>query len=208
MNVYYADSTEWDIVFASLRAEVGRSFTLWFPYKQIYCQSKTINFNCQKTVYDARRSLQISKFSPTIPTGSYAPALGLLILSLTGCDPMAAVLILCISTAVSGAVFCGYFCSHQDLSPNLSGTLYGLTNTVANSTGFIAPAVAGLILYENQTLRAWNTIFYISGVVYVVTCTFYCLFISVEVQDFNNPKSLQPSNTLESVKLCIEKNPK
>ena len=35
--------------------------------------------------------------------------------------------------------------NHVELSPNYAGTLFGITNMVANLTGFITPWVAGRI---------------------------------------------------------------
>lgn len=133
--------------------------------------------------------------------GSFTPAIGLMILSLTGCSQGLSLTILVVSTTFSGAVFCGYFCSHQDLSPNLAGTLFGISNFLANTTGFIAPAVAGAILFNNQTLSAWNAVFYIAAIVYIVTSTTYAVFISTEVQPFNNPQSKPEKGNAENEKL-------
>lgn len=133
--------------------------------------------------------------------GSFTPAIGLMILSLTGCSQGLSLTILVVSTTFSGAVFCGYFCSHQDLSPNLAGTLFGISNFLANTTGFIAPAVAGALLFNNQTLSAWNAVFYIAAIVYIVTSTTYAVFISTEVQPFNNPQSKTEKGNAENEKL-------
>ena len=42
--------------------------------------------------------------------------------------------------------------NHVELSPNYAGTLFGITNMVANLTGFITPWVTGLITNNNVSL--------------------------------------------------------
>ena len=39
--------------------------------------------------------------------------------------------------------------SHFDLSPNFSGTLYGIANTLSNICGFVSPTVIGLLTNGN-----------------------------------------------------------
>ena len=36
-----------------------------------------------------------------------------------------------------------------DLSPNYAGTIFGLSNTIANLTGFLTPMLTGLITNHN-----------------------------------------------------------
>ena len=81
--------------------------------------------------------------------GHYGSALGLIGLAFTGCDKTAAVLWLCLSVCFNGAVYSGFQVTPVELSPNYSGTIFGITNMVANLTGFITPWVAGLITFDN-----------------------------------------------------------
>ena len=37
----------------------------------------------------------------------------------------------------------------MELSPNYAGTLFGITNMVANLTGFLTPYIAGVITNNN-----------------------------------------------------------
>lgn len=68
---------------------------------------------------------------------------------LVGCDSVAAVAVMCVAVGTGGCAFCGLFSSHQDIAPNLAGTLLGLTNTIAGVAGFLAPALVGVITYRN-----------------------------------------------------------
>ena len=45
--------------------------------------------------------------------------------------------------------------NHVELSPNYAGTLFGITNMVANLTGFITPWVAGTL--TNYNVRRSNS---------------------------------------------------
>ena len=52
-------------------------------------------------------------------------------------------------------IFCSVQMNHAELSPNYSGILFGITNTVASFSGFLAPIVFGVITTDNvsQYLR-------------------------------------------------------
>ena len=93
---------------------------------------------------------------------------GLLMLSFVGCDRTLAIVALCLGVGMNGFSSAGFmvsslfvkpelkstmFCSvsqqnHQDLSPNYSGTLSGITNTAGAITSFIPPIVTGALTKE------------------------------------------------------------
>ena len=75
----------------------------------------------------------------------YGPMLGLIAMCFVNCDKTLAIVVLCIAMGLNGSIYSGYMCSHQDLSPNLAGTLMGITNTVATIPGFVTPVVTGAI---------------------------------------------------------------
>ena len=70
---------------------------------------------------------------------------GLVAMCFVDCDKTLAIVVLCIAVGLNGAIYSGYMCSHQDLSPNLAGTLMGITNTVAAIPGFVTPVVTGAL---------------------------------------------------------------
>lgn len=120
--------------------------------------------------------------------GIYGPMLGLIAMCFVKCDKTAAIIVLCVAVGLNGAIYSGYMCSHQDLSPNLAGTLMGITNSVAAIPGFVTPVVTGAITKE-QTLSAWTTVFLISAGVYLVTNIGYLLFVPSTVQPWNDKSS-------------------
>lgn len=55
------------------------------------------------------------------------------------------------ATLTAGKVS-GYVVNIGDLSPNYAGTLMGISNTIANIPGFLAPLVNGVIIGEKVIL--------------------------------------------------------
>ncbi|XP_066938077.1 putative inorganic phosphate cotransporter isoform X2 [Macrobrachium rosenbergii] len=120
--------------------------------------------------------------------GIYGPMVSLVAMCFVNCNEVLAMVVLCLAVGLNGAVYCGYMCSHQDLAPNFAGILMGFTNTVSNIPGFIAPSIVGLIINNNQTLSAWRTVFLIAAAIYLITNTFYLIFISTDTQPWNFPQ--------------------
>ena len=103
--------------------------------------------------------------------GNYGPACGLIWLAFVGCDRVMAVVVLCLATTLDAASFSGFMVkktrtmfiairtnvnlllssqlSHYDLSPNFSGTTYGMANTLSNICGFVTPTITGVLTNDN-----------------------------------------------------------
>ncbi|XP_066938898.1 sialin-like isoform X2 [Macrobrachium rosenbergii] len=99
--------------------------------------------------------------------GGYGPMIGLITVYFVGHDAFLALAILCMAVTLSGASYCGYTVSNQDIAPNLSGTLVGLTSTIGAFTGVLAPGVLGLITQGNFV-----------ECVRIVTCSPSTLYVS------------------------------
>lgn len=78
--------------------------------------------------------------------GSVVPSLGLLGIAWLGCDRVAIQVLLAVSGAFQGAIYAGNQMNHIALSPKYAGTMYGITNAAANTCGFLAPYVIGLLI--------------------------------------------------------------
>ncbi|XP_069937020.1 putative inorganic phosphate cotransporter [Cherax quadricarinatus] len=139
-------------------------------------------------------NLAIRKISMSI--GVFGPMLGLIAMCFVNCDGALAMGVLCVAVGLNGAVYSGFMSSHQDLSPNLASSLLGLSNTVATIPGFVSPVVTGSITDGNETLSAWRTVFLISVGTYLVSNIFYLVFISTDIQPWNeqNPKTVPGQN--------------
>ena len=57
-------------------------------------------------------------------------------------DKFMAVLFLTMTLGFSGLALSGVVINHIDIAPRFAGVLMGITNTVANTTGFMVPQVA------------------------------------------------------------------
>ncbi|XP_042868216.1 putative inorganic phosphate cotransporter [Penaeus japonicus] len=144
--------------------------------------------------------LSIRRISMAI--ACYGPMFGLVAMCFVNCDGTLAMAVLCTVVGISGSLYSGYMCSHQDLAPNFAGTLFGVTNTLANIPGFAAPQLTGAITNGNQTLSAWRRVFLLSSAIYFVTGTIYLLFISAEVQPWNEPRRKEKKE--EGDEMCSE----
>ena len=91
--------------------------------------------------------------------GFVGPAIGMVLLSIAGCNYALSSVLVCIAVGLNGAVYSGFQVNHLDLSPEYAGLLFGITNTVANLAGFVAPLIAGTITNGYVSLRELLTHF-------------------------------------------------
>ena len=103
------------------------------------------------------------------------------------CDIIFTITLLCLGMFFNGAISSGHFSSPVDLSPNYSGTLFGISNTLSGGfMGYTVPVIVGIITQENMTWTAWTIIFGGAAAVYIITNFFYFFMISGEIQSWNN----------------------
>ncbi|XP_063598730.1 putative inorganic phosphate cotransporter [Penaeus indicus] len=125
---------------------------------------------------------------------SYGQTTFLLCLCLVECNHTLVVALLCAAVGASGTLFAGYNSSHQDIAPNLAGSLKGITNTFGSVAGVVAPAVTGYVTQNNQTIGAWRVVFIVTAVTYFVMCTIYLFLMTDKVQPWNELKENTTSN--------------
>ncbi|XP_047469541.1 sialin-like [Penaeus chinensis] len=119
------------------------------------------------------------------------PMFGLIAMCFVKYDAVLTITVLLVSAALSGAANSGFLCSHQDLAPNLAGTLLGITKSVGAVAGVINPAISSLILHREDIMVAWRDVFIISAAMYFISCVGYLAFISADVQPWNCPHFLR-----------------
>ena len=61
-----------------------------------------------------------------------------------------------------------YNVNHADLAPNFTGLLFGITNTVANAPGFLAPEMVGAFTKDESTITTWSGVWYVTSAIYVI----------------------------------------
>ncbi|XP_046990916.1 sialin-like [Schistocerca americana] len=166
--------------------------------------SDTLNFDLQKTgflsalphlvmcivlqisghLYDYLNKKKV--LSPTLLRklflcGSFTIQAALLVLASYLRIPAAVAL--CLTMCLGAGALCyTALCSlFMDLSPLHSSILSGISSTVANLSGMIAPVVAGFIV-RNKTAEEWRIVFFIAAAVYVTAALIFGVLGSSERQ--------------------------
>lgn len=85
--------------------------------------------------------------------GMFGAGIALIGLSFLDCTKtVLAVILLIIAVTTSGCVYSGYFVNHMDIAPQYAGTLMGIANGIAASSGFIAPYIASVLTKDVSIL--------------------------------------------------------
>lgn len=74
------------------------------------------------------------------------PAICMALVPAFGCDQIAVIALLLLAMMIYGMIAGGDSPIVVDIAPDYSGTLYGFTNAVASTPGFLAPLFVGLVL--------------------------------------------------------------
>lgn len=87
-----------------------------------------------------------------------------------------------VSTALALASFSqsGVYANHQDIGPQVAGTLLGISNTFASLPGVIGVYITGVVL--DATENNWNVVFAMAIIFYVTGFVIYNLFATSERQ--------------------------
>ncbi|XP_054720122.1 putative inorganic phosphate cotransporter [Uloborus diversus] len=117
----------------------------------------------------------------------YGPGVGILAVAFVGCNPVVIVVLLTLSVGFNGFIYSGFNVTHVDMSPEFAGTLMGITNCLANMSGFLAPAFVGWAVRDGQTLKNWGIVFVTTSAIYFFTGSIFNLFGSAELQPWGAP---------------------
>ncbi|KAG8180930.1 hypothetical protein JTE90_013936 [Oedothorax gibbosus] len=137
--------------------------------------------------------------------GLFGPAVCLLGITFSGCQPKVIVALLSLAMALNGFIYSGFNITHVDMSPDLAGTLFGITNAISNFCGIIGPAVVGALTASGATIANWSDVFYITSAVYVVSAVFYAIFASAELQPWGIVTDVETASVKVDNKLQMEK---
>ncbi|XP_019620459.1 PREDICTED: uncharacterized protein LOC109467009 isoform X2 [Branchiostoma belcheri] len=124
---------------------------------------------------------------------------GVILANLSGCNPVAAVALLCLSEAFNGLTTAGMRVVHVEFAPRFSGVTFALANTAGNLPGIFAPLLVGFITENDPTLAAWTKIFYIGAAIQGVGGIFTVVFMSTDVQPWARKEGDQEPNITEKV---------
>ena len=74
------------------------------------------------------------------------PAACLVAAMFVGCNELWIKILLIMTVSLNGFNYAGFNCNHIDIASNYAGTLMGITNMVANLTGFLTPILINYIV--------------------------------------------------------------
>jgi len=120
----------------------------------------------------------------------FIPAICLAIIHELGCNIYMVVTLICVCVFFIGVAFSGFLNPNViDLAPTFAGTLFGITNTFSNLSGFIAPQVAVYFIEDREaSLSAWSSVWLTSMIIACVGGVFYALTASGDKQPWNDRK--------------------
>lgn len=163
------------------------------PYLSQALVGWTLGFVCDK-LYQTNR-FRLGTLRKTFNTiGFFGPAICLFLITVVERDPFWNIALIVLAMATNGGVLAGFQVTHVDMSPNFASSLMGITNCVSNFAGIFSTIVTSTILSlvapeqeHNLIINAWNYVFYLCSIVYIITATLFVLFGSNELQKWNDP---------------------
>lgn len=69
------------------------------------------------------------------------------------CDSTLSVILFTVAMGLNGLTFSGFLITHVDMAPDYAGTLMGITNSIANFPGFLAPLVVSAFTSNDVRTR-------------------------------------------------------
>ncbi|RZC43007.1 MFS 1 and/or Sugar tr domain containing protein [Asbolus verrucosus] len=106
--------------------------------------------------------------------------------------PVGVISLLVLNQAFNGAVVVGHLINPQDLAPNFAGTVYGIMNFLAGTTGFIIPPITAVLTdYYKKELKASQCIFSLGGIMFGASGIVFIAFGTAELQSWNKKKGDQ-----------------
>lgn len=106
--------------------------------------------------------------------------------TIVGCDRIWIVILLLISSSIDGLTLGGAQSNSLDLSPNFTGVIKGILNTMAAAAGVASPYIVGVLIKDNNTKSSWDIAFYLAVGLSIFGTLVYLLFGSGNTQPWNN----------------------
>ncbi|RUS88339.1 hypothetical protein EGW08_003910 [Elysia chlorotica] len=124
--------------------------------------------------------------------GLFIPSALMLAVCLCDTDRDLIVTLLTLAVGFSGFTMAGYSVNHLDIAPSHAGILYAITNTIGTTSGFIGPAIVGVLTDGRNTIYQWNIFFYLSAAIFFVGGLVFALFAEGEPQDWGGATQTHP----------------
>lgn len=136
-------------------------------------------------------------------TANFGATLCLLCLTVSGTNRSLVVFLLVIGKVTLGAFTAGNAAAVVDMAPMYSATLNGMITTFGQTTGVLAPLVAGLLSSSAKGDKAtqWTHIFYLAAAVSFVGGVVFAIYGSAERQPWADPAGVAASKRQQSAPL-------
>ena len=128
------------------------------------------------------------------------PAICLGLIPFFGCNKFAVIALICLCCCFNACSYCAYNVNHADLAPSFTGLLFGITNTVANAPGFLAPEMVGAFTKDESTIATWSRVWYTTAAIYVAGAIFYVAFAKAELQPWARDKHRRRTRSNEDTR--------
>ncbi|KAL7075087.1 hypothetical protein ACQ4LE_006101 [Meloidogyne hapla] len=111
-------------------------------------------------------------------------ALMLIAIGYCGCNQHnLVILLLILSTGISGFQYSGFVVNYMDICPELAGFVLGIGNTLSCLAGLLSPIIMGW-LTPNGSKEEWLIVFYVTAFILIVGALIFSLFASAEIQEW------------------------
>ncbi|XP_074645344.1 sialin-like isoform X1 [Tubulanus polymorphus] len=122
--------------------------------------------------------------------GSFIPAGMVIGVGFLGCEMNSAILsMLILGVGSLGCALSVLVSIPMDIGPSYAGIIFGFSNTVATTSGILAPVVVGA-LTTGQSHEEWQVVFYICAGIAIFGFLMYCIIGSGEVQGWAKSRTL------------------
>ncbi|XP_065651755.1 sialin isoform X2 [Hydra vulgaris] len=123
-------------------------------------------------------------------TGSYLSALFLILEGYSSCSNVVwSVACMVLINTFLGVNNSSFLINHLDISPRFGALLIGISNTAGTLAGCISPFVTGVLINKNPSSAQYKKVFLISAVISFIGGTIFSIFVSGDVQPWNNLSS-------------------
>ncbi|CAH1118606.1 unnamed protein product [Phaedon cochleariae] len=144
------------------------------------------------------------------------PGLLVFAISYLGCDIEYVLVIWFFAVTLITAAYAGAMANVVDIAPNFAGPVLAFAQTIHMCASFLSPLVAFHMLEgQEQNMSAWRGVFYVTGVIAIVTYAVYQIWGTGDIQSWNDSKEtvltpereeLMTSGNSHKIKPAIVKN--
>lgn len=117
--------------------------------------------------------------------GAFGPAICFIIIPSLGTDQFKVVALFIIAISLGAATLAGSSIVHIEMAPTFAGTLMGITNCFSNIPGILIQSAVKAFVGEDETLKNWSKVFYLTSGIYALGGLAFVLFASARLQSWD-----------------------